>query len=108
MHTHKHRRTVGERGQVTIPKELRAERDIHGGDEVIIAERGGRIVIKKPVDRERLAEGYRKYAERSREISEEWQHVSTEADQYLGPAPDWDEDAVEPINSGNDTGTGTE
>lgn len=53
---------------------------------------------RKVVDREHLAKGYRKYAERSREITEEWQHVSTEADRSLGPVPDWDEESVEPID----------
>jgi AbrB family looped-hinge helix DNA binding protein len=82
-------RKVGERGQVTLPKELREKFDIHGGDEVIIHEENGRIIIEKPVDRAELAEGYRQYAEASEVLTEEMAGVSREADRYLGEAPDW-------------------
>lgn len=82
-------RKIGERGQVTIPKDLREKLDIHGGDEVIIHEEDGKITIEKPVSRDELAEGYRQYAEASEALAEEMAGVSREADQYLGEAPDW-------------------
>ncbi|MFD1587300.1 AbrB/MazE/SpoVT family DNA-binding domain-containing protein [Halorientalis brevis] len=82
-------RKVGERGQVTIPKELREKLDIHGGDEVIIHEEDGKITIEKPVSRDELAEGYRQYAESSEALAEEMADVSREADQYHDDAPDW-------------------
>lgn len=62
-----HTRTVGDRGQVTIPKEIRERRGINGGDEVIFVEVDDEIRIKPPRDEERLAEGYRKRAERSQQ-----------------------------------------
>lgn len=34
-------RTVGERGQVTLPKGMRDRRDIRGGDEVVVHEEDG-------------------------------------------------------------------
>lgn len=82
-------RRVGERGQVTIPKELRERLSISGGDEVVVHEEDGRIVIERPVTRAELAEGYRKRGERDREIAAELEAVSREADDRLGDAPDW-------------------
>lgn len=39
--------TVGERGQVTIPKELRDRMGIRPGQRLEFAEEGGRIVMRK-------------------------------------------------------------
>lgn len=84
------RRTVGERGQVTLPKEIRDRLGIEGGDNVIVQEDDGKVVIEKPVSRADLAEGYRATAERAREINREMEHSSREADDYLGEAPNWE------------------
>lgn len=86
-----HKRKVGERGQVTIPKELRERRGIEGGDEVVFVEVDDEIRIKPPTDEERLAEGYRKRAERARQLTEEMDVASSEATQRLGDAPEWSE-----------------
>jgi AbrB family looped-hinge helix DNA binding protein len=86
-----HRRKVGDRGQVTIPKEIRDRRGIEGGDEIEFVEVNDEILIKPPTDTERLAEGYRKRAERSRELAEEMEETSSEATERLGDAPDWSE-----------------
>ncbi|WP_324759513.1 AbrB/MazE/SpoVT family DNA-binding domain-containing protein [Haloarcula sp. GH36] len=83
------RRKVGKRGQVTIPKELRERFGISGGDDIVIREEAGKIVIERPVTREELAEGYRQRAQRSRELADELAGVSTEADDHLGDAPEW-------------------
>lgn len=85
-----HKRTVGERGQVTIPKELRDRRDISGGDEVVFVEQNDEIIIQPPRDEERLAEGYRKRADRARELADELEDVSSAATRRLGDAPDWE------------------
>ena len=82
-------RTVGERGQVTLPKELRERYNIQGGDEVLFRETDDRIVIEKPVTRDDLAEGYRRRAERDERIAEEMAGVSREADGHVGDAPEW-------------------
>ena len=82
-------RTVGERGQVTLPKSIRERLGIEGGDEVVVHEDDGRVVIEKPVTREELAEGYRRSAERARELAHEMERVSEEADDYLGDVPNW-------------------
>ena len=83
------RRTVGERGQVTIPKDLRERFGIEGGDEVEIHEEDGKLVIERPVTREDLAEGYRQRAARTRQLAEDLKHVSREADEQLGDVPEW-------------------
>ena len=86
-----HKRKVGDRGQVTIPKELRDRRGIEGGDEVTFVEVNDEIVLKPPTDEERLAEGYRKRSERSRELAEEMEEASAEATGHLGDGPGWSE-----------------
>lgn len=86
-----YKRKVGDRGQVTIPKELRDRRGIEGGDEIEFVEANNEIVIKLPTDKERLAEGYRKRADRSRQLAEEMTPASSEATERLGEAPDWSE-----------------
>lgn len=83
------RRKVGERGQVTIPKELRERFGITGGDEVVIREEQGKLVIEQPTTREELAEGYRQRAQLSRELADELNGVSSEADTHVGEGPEW-------------------
>ena len=84
------RRTVGRRGQVTLPKEIREQLGIEGGDEVVVRERDGSILIEKPVTRADLAEGYRRRAEQMQELADEMEGTSAEANRQLGDAPDWE------------------
>jgi AbrB family looped-hinge helix DNA binding protein len=83
------KRTVGERGQVTLPEDLREAFGISSGDEVVVRSEGGRILIEPSVSKADLAEGYRKRADRDRELADETDGVSAEADAGLGDAPDW-------------------
>lgn len=76
-------RRVGERGQVTIPKWIREQEDIHGGDEVVIDREDGKIVIRKAVTEEELAAAYEEHAERARRVNDEWEHASSEANEDL-------------------------
>lgn len=73
------KRKVGERGQVTIPKKIREEEGISGGDEVTIKDENGTIIIEKEKLTEELAEGYQKMSERSKKISEEMLQASKES-----------------------------
>ena len=41
------------------------------------------------MDKNRLAKGYIKYADRSRWLAKEMHGTSSEATQYLGAAPEW-------------------
>jgi len=83
------KRKVGERGQVTLPKELREKLGIRGGDEVLVHEEDGTITIEKPVTREELAEGYRRRAAEADALAAEMAGVSREADRHLGDVPEW-------------------
>jgi AbrB family looped-hinge helix DNA binding protein len=85
-----HRRKVGERGQVTLPKELRDRFGIEGGDEVVFVDVGDEIRIQPPRDDERLAEGYRKRADRSRQLAEEMVEKPSETTQSSGDSPKTD------------------
>jgi AbrB family looped-hinge helix DNA binding protein len=86
-----HKRKVGERGQITIPKDVRDRRGIEAGDEVTLVESDGAVMIKLSPDEERLAEGYQKRADRSRELTNEMEDASAEVSQHLGDAPGWSE-----------------
>lgn len=86
-----HKRKVGERGQVTIPKEIREEWGIKGGDEIEFTEQGDFIVIQPPTDEEYLAEGYKQRAERSKRLAGEMEVASSEATDRLGDSPEWSE-----------------
>jgi len=83
------RRKIGKRGQVTIPKELRERFGIEGGDDVLIHEEEGKLIIERSITREELAEGYRQRAQRTRELADELTGVSTEAAEQLGDSPEW-------------------
>ena len=83
------RRKIGERGQVTIPKELRERFGIEGGDEVVIHEEAGKLVIERSVTREEVAEGYRRRARRDGDLAHELEDISAEANDHLGDAPEW-------------------
>lgn len=85
------KRRVSKRGQVTIPKALRDRVGIREGDEVVFAEQGDVIVIHPPLDEDRMAEGYRKRADRASELAEEMEPASAEATERLGDAPSWSE-----------------
>lgn len=76
-------RRVGERGQVTIPKWIREQEDIQGGDEVIIDREDGKIVIRKAMTEDELAAAYEEHADRARRVNEEWEHASSEANEEL-------------------------
>ena len=84
------KRRVGKRGQVTLPKALREEFDINGGDEVEIRKESGKIVIEKPITQEDLVAGYRARADQLRDLAAEMDGVSQEADKHLGDIPGWE------------------
>ncbi|WP_247730760.1 AbrB/MazE/SpoVT family DNA-binding domain-containing protein [Halovivax limisalsi] len=85
------KRTVGSRGQVTIPKELRDEFGIRGGDDVTVRRDENKIVIEPTPSREKLAEGYQRRAAQHRELAEELSGIGREATDELGDAPEWED-----------------
>jgi AbrB family looped-hinge helix DNA binding protein len=80
-------RRVGERGQVTIPKWLREEFGIEGGDEVRIESDEGKITIRKvPVDEE-LEDASRAAQRLSRNAI-----ANQYGEDWYARNPGWDED----------------
>lgn len=73
---------------MTIRKNLRERFGIEGGDEVVIREEAGEIVIGRSVTREESAEGYRRRAQRDADLADEPEAVSTEANDRLGDPPE--------------------
>lgn len=79
--------TVGERGQITIPKHIRKIRGIKAKDKVIMKIDGDVILLAKASakkDRAKLMEeGYKKMAALDSQIEEEMKFVGAEAERHL-------------------------
>ncbi len=79
--------SVGERGQITLPKALRVVKGIKPKDKVIVKLEGGKIVVEKSLSKKEkeklMVEGYKKMAKLDKEIAEEMRHVSKEAGAVL-------------------------
>lgn len=72
-------RKVGERGQVTIPKEIRDKEKIRPGDRIEFEENEkGELIIEKEKDsKEELKKAYKRMSsEKQREISEQMLQAS--------------------------------
>ena len=77
-------RKVGDRGQVTIPKNIREKENIKGGDRLEFSKEDGEIRIRKKKDLDQeLKEAYRESTDRDEKVAEEWRHVSEEANEGL-------------------------
>ncbi|MFH1256175.1 MAG: AbrB/MazE/SpoVT family DNA-binding domain-containing protein [Candidatus Diapherotrites archaeon] len=79
--------TVGERGQITIPKTIREMKGLKKNDKAIVMLKDNDIVVEKVLNKkekeELMKEYYKKYGWIDREIEEEMKYVSTEADRLL-------------------------
>jgi AbrB family looped-hinge helix DNA binding protein len=77
-------RKIGERGQVTIPKDIREKENIVGGDHIEFVNKDGEIRIRKKEDlNEKLKEAYTESAEHDEQAAENWKHVSKEANEEI-------------------------
>lgn len=81
---------VSDCGQITLPKQLREELDINGGDAVEIRNESGTIVIEKLTTQADVAAGYRTRGDYLQELHDTIDGISNEADAYLGDIPDWE------------------
>ena len=79
--------SVGERGQITIPKEVRDKEGIKPKDKILFQRKNGKNMFKKITSKKELEaqikEYYEKYSDFEAKIAEEWKHVSKEADAML-------------------------
>ncbi|MBI4043392.1 MAG: AbrB/MazE/SpoVT family DNA-binding domain-containing protein [Candidatus Diapherotrites archaeon] len=78
---------MGERGQITIPKNIRDKEGLKPKDKVVVAIEDNRIILKKALskkEKERMIkEYYTKYEWLEEKVAKEWEHVSKEADAML-------------------------
>ena len=79
--------SVGERGQITLPKALRIAKGIKPKDKVIVKLQGEKIVVEKAFskkEREKLMEeGYKRLSRLSLALEGEFKHTSKEAERFL-------------------------
>jgi AbrB family looped-hinge helix DNA binding protein len=78
---------VGERGQITIPKNIRDIKGIKAKDKVVVKIENDRVVLEKTAGRkekeELLKEYCIKYADLHRKINKEWEVADIEANRFL-------------------------
>jgi len=78
---------IGERGQITIPKDIRDREGLKPKDRVIVKIEDNKIVVEKSLSKKEkeklMVEGYKKMAKLDKEIAEEMKYVSKEADAVL-------------------------
>ena len=78
---------VGERGQITLPKNIRDLQRIKSKDKLMVRIDHDRLVVEKLKNKKEteklLKEYYQKYYKVQEKIAEEWKHVSKEADAML-------------------------
>lgn len=79
--------TVGERGQITIPKSIREKEGIKEKDKLIIKIEDNKIIIEKFMSKEKkeelMKEYYIKYAEAHKKINNEWEVLEKETNWFL-------------------------
>ncbi len=79
--------SVGERGQITLPKALRNAKGIKPKDKVIVKIEDERIVVEKALGRREkeslMKEFYVKYDKLNKQTEEDWKFASVEADRLL-------------------------
>ena len=79
--------TVGERGQITIPKSIREKEGLKEKDKVLVKIENERIVLEKLLSKKKkeelMIEGYKKMAKLSLEICKEWETTEKEANRFL-------------------------
>jgi AbrB family looped-hinge helix DNA binding protein len=79
---------VGQRGQITIPKEIRKKIKIKEKDKLLVTLKANNLIIKKIVyDKEinaLMVEGYKKMAAIDKETVNDFENVDSEANDYIG------------------------
>jgi len=84
---YEHLSVVGQRGQITLPKDIREKEGIRPKDKVLIRLDDDRIVVEKTTkakdQKALLIEGYKKMAHLALETEKEWAYASSEADAML-------------------------
>ncbi|MCX6803076.1 MAG: AbrB/MazE/SpoVT family DNA-binding domain-containing protein [Candidatus Diapherotrites archaeon] len=78
---------VGERGQITLPKNIRKINGIKGKDKVIVKMENDKVIVEKIVSKMQkeklMIEGYTKQYTMHKKINKEWENASKEANRDL-------------------------
>ncbi len=84
---YEHVTVVGERGQITIPKDIREKEGLKPKDHVIVKIENDRIVVEKKLGKKQMqllmAEGYRRMAGLDEQVEDDFRFASGEADAML-------------------------
>jgi AbrB family looped-hinge helix DNA binding protein len=79
---------VGQRGQITIPKEIRKKLNIKQKDKLLVSIKSNNIIVKKVVSdkeiKKLMAEGYKKMAKIDKETVDDFKYVDSEANKFIG------------------------
>ena len=78
---------VGERGQITIPKDIRDKEGLKPKDKIIVKIENNQIIVEKALSKKEkeklIKEYYLKYSKLEEETTRDWEHASKEADAML-------------------------
>lgn len=85
---HKAYTSVGQRGQITIPKEIRDKLNIKEKDKLFVTVKSNNLIVKKVLSdndtNKLMAEGYKKQAKIDTETIDDFKQVDSEANDYIG------------------------
>lgn len=79
---------VGQRGQITIPKEIRDKLNIKEKDKLFLTIKSNNVIVKKVLSdndlNKLMAEGYKKMHKIDKETIDDFKYVDSEANAYVG------------------------
>jgi AbrB family looped-hinge helix DNA binding protein len=79
--------SIGERGQITIPKLIRLKQNIKSKDRMLITVNKEYIILKKIDSKEdikqKMIKGYKELAKKSLELENEFKNTSKEANDII-------------------------
>lgn len=79
---------VGQRGQITIPKEIRDKIKLKEKDKLLVTLKANNLIVKKVIPNKKIndlmVEGYKKMANTDKETVSDFENIDLEANDYIG------------------------
>lgn len=79
---------VGQRGQITIPKEIRDKIKLKEKDKLLVTLKANNLIVKKVIPDKKIndlmVEGYKKMANTDKETVSDFENIDLEANDYIG------------------------
>jgi len=79
---------VGQRGQITIPKEIRDKIKLKEKDKLLVTLKANNLIVKKVIPDKKIndlmVEGYKKMANTDKETVNDFENIDLEANDYIG------------------------